>query len=84
MNDQAARRLVCVSWFIVYLSSKDADNVSAAVINKNKTWKDEVRIRKQLLDDLKGKRGYCKLKQAAPLDRNLWRTVLGRDFVFCR
>ena len=32
------------------------------------------RRHKQLLDDLKGKRGYCKLKDEAP-DRTLWRTV---------
>jgi hypothetical protein len=30
-------------------------------------------MHKQLLDDLKGKRGYCKLKEEA-LDRSLWRT----------
>jgi hypothetical protein len=33
---------------------------------------------KQLLDDLKEKRGYCKLKEEA-LDRTLWRTGFGRD-----
>jgi hypothetical protein len=31
------------------------------------------RRRKQLLDDLKEKRRYCKLKEEA-LDRTLWRT----------
>jgi hypothetical protein len=31
------------------------------------------RRRKQLLDDLKGRRGYCKLKEKT-LDRTLWRT----------
>jgi len=34
--------------------------------------------RKQLLDDLKEKRGYWKLKEEA-LDRTLWRTRFGRD-----
>jgi len=33
---------------------------------------------KQLLDDLKEKRGYCKLRKEA-LDRTLWRTRFGRD-----
>jgi hypothetical protein len=35
--------------------------------------------RKQLLDDLKQTRGYWKLKQEA-LDRNVWKTRLGRDY----
>jgi hypothetical protein len=35
------------------------------------------RRRKQLLDDLKGKRGYWKLKEEA-LDRTVWRTRFGR------
>ena len=35
------------------------------------------RRRKLLLDDLKEKRGYCKLKEEA-LDRNLCRTRFGR------
>ena len=34
------------------------------------------RRRKQLLDDLKGKRGYWKLKQEA-VDRTVWRTGCG-------
>ena len=38
------------------------------------------RRRKQLLDDLKGNSGYCKLKEEA-LDRNVWGTGLGRDYV---
>jgi hypothetical protein len=33
------------------------------------------RICKQLLDDLKENKGYCKLKEEA-LDRTLWRTVV--------
>jgi hypothetical protein len=37
------------------------------------------RRRKQLLDDLKGKRRYWKLKEEA-LDRTLWRTRFGRDY----
>jgi hypothetical protein len=37
------------------------------------------RRRKQLLDDLKGKRRYWKLKEAA-LDRTLWRTRFGRGY----
>jgi len=36
------------------------------------------RRRKQLLDGLKEKRGYCKLKDEAP-DRTLWRNRFGRD-----
>jgi len=35
------------------------------------------RRRKQLLDDLKEKRGYCKLKEEA-LDGTLWGTRFGR------
>jgi hypothetical protein len=35
--------------------------------------------RKQLLDDLKETRGYCKLKEEA-LDRTLWRTGFGRSY----
>ena len=37
------------------------------------------RRRKQLLDDLKGTRGYWKLKQEA-LDRTVWRTDFGRGY----
>jgi hypothetical protein len=37
------------------------------------------RRRKQLLDDLKEKRRYWKLKEEA-LDRNLWGTRFGRDY----
>jgi hypothetical protein len=37
------------------------------------------RRRKQLLDDLKEKRRYWKLKEEA-LDRTLWRTRLGRGY----
>jgi hypothetical protein len=37
------------------------------------------RRRKQLLDDLKEKRGYHKLKEEA-LDRTLWRTRFGRGY----
>jgi hypothetical protein len=39
------------------------------------------RKRKQLLDDLKEKRGYWKLKEEA-LHRILWRTRLGRGYGF--
>jgi hypothetical protein len=35
------------------------------------------RRRKQLMDGLKEKRGYCKLKKEA-LDRIVWRTGFGR------
>jgi len=35
--------------------------------------------RKKLLDDLKEKRGYCKLKEEA-LDRAVWRTGFGRGY----
>jgi len=35
------------------------------------------RRRKQLLDELKETRGYCKLKEEA-LDRTVWRTGCGR------
>jgi len=34
---------------------------------------------KQLLDGLKEKRGYCKLKEEA-LDRTVWRTGFGRGY----
>jgi hypothetical protein len=37
------------------------------------------RRRKQLLDGLTEKRGYCKLKEEA-LDRTLWRTRCGRSY----
>jgi hypothetical protein len=37
------------------------------------------RRRKQLLDELKEKRGYWKLKEEA-LDRTLWRARFGRDY----
>jgi hypothetical protein len=37
------------------------------------------RRRKKLLDDLKEKRGYCKLKEEA-LDLTLWRSRFGRDY----
>jgi hypothetical protein len=40
------------------------------------------RRRKQLLDDLKEKRRYCKLKEEV-LDRTLWRTRFGR-LLTCR
>jgi hypothetical protein len=35
--------------------------------------------RKQLLDDLKEKKGYWELKEEA-LDRTLWRTCFGRGY----
>jgi hypothetical protein len=35
--------------------------------------------RKQLLDDLKEKRGYCKLKEDA-VDHTQWRTRFGRGY----
>jgi hypothetical protein len=38
-----------------------------------------VRRRKQLLDDLKEKRRYCKLKEEA-LDLTVWRTRFGRGY----
>ena len=38
-----------------------------------------VRRRKQLLDDLKEARGYCKLKEEA-LDGTVWRTRFGRGY----
>ena len=37
------------------------------------------RRRKQLLDNLKDKRGYCHLKEEA-VDRNMWRHRFGRGF----
>jgi hypothetical protein len=37
------------------------------------------RRRKQVLDDLKERRGYCKLKEEA-LDGTLWRTRFGRGY----
>jgi len=37
------------------------------------------RRRKQLLNDLKQKRGYCKLKEET-LDRNVWWTGFGRGY----
>jgi hypothetical protein len=37
------------------------------------------RRRKQLLDDVKEKRRYWKLKEEA-LDRTLWRTRFGREY----
>ena len=35
--------------------------------------------RKNLLDDLKDRRGYCQLKEEA-LDRTMWRNRFGRGF----
>ena len=37
------------------------------------------RRRQQLLDDVKEKRGCCKLKEEA-LDRTMWRTCIGRGY----
>ena len=37
------------------------------------------RRRKELLDDLKDRRGYCQLKEEA-LDRTMWRNRFGRGF----
>jgi len=37
------------------------------------------RRRKELLDDLKDRRGYCQLKEEA-LDRTMWREHFGRGF----
>jgi hypothetical protein len=42
------------------------------------TWR-RGRRRKQLLDDLKEKRRYCKFKEEA-LDRNQWRSRFGRGY----
>ena len=41
--------------------------------------KTEGSLRKQLLNEHKGKRGYWKLKEGA-LDHTLWRTGVGRDY----
>jgi hypothetical protein len=38
---------------------------------------------KRLLDDIKERKGYCKLKEQA-LDRTLWRTRFGRVYGPCR
>jgi hypothetical protein len=38
------------------------------------------RRRKQLLDDFKVLRGYCKLKEGA-LDRIIWRTSFRRGYI---
>ena len=37
------------------------------------------RRRKELLDDLKDRRGYCQLKEEA-LDRTMWRKRFGSGF----
>ena len=37
------------------------------------------RRRKNLLDDLKNRTGYCQLKQET-VDRTMWRNRFGRDF----
>ena len=37
------------------------------------------RRRRKLLDELKGRRGYCQLKDEA-LDRTMWRARFGRVF----
>jgi len=37
------------------------------------------RRRKHLLDDLKEKRGHCKLKEET-LDLSLWRTLFGKGY----
>ena len=42
------------------------------------TWR-RGRRRKELLDDLKYRRGYCQLKEEA-LDRTMWRNRFGRGF----
>jgi len=39
------------------------------------------RRRKELLDELKERRRYCKLKEEA-LNRSQWRTGFGRDYGF--
>ena len=41
------------------------------------------RRRRQLLDDIKETRGYCKLKKEA-LERILWRTRFGRGYGLVR
>jgi hypothetical protein len=41
------------------------------------------RRRRRLLDDLKGGRGYCHLKEEA-LDRTVWRSGFGRGFGLVR
>ena len=41
------------------------------------------RRRKNLLDDLKDRRGYCRLKEEA-LDRTVWRNRFGKRFWTCR
>jgi hypothetical protein len=45
---------------------------------KKWTWRREGR-RKNLLGDLKVKKGYCKVKEEA-LDRRMWRTRFGRGY----
>jgi len=41
------------------------------------------RRRKKSLDDLKGRRGYCELKEES-LDRTVWRNRFARDLSFDR
>jgi hypothetical protein len=41
------------------------------------------RKRRKLLDDLKERRRYCRLKEEA-LDRIMWRAGFGRGFWTCR
>jgi len=43
-------------------------------VTRRRGWR-----RKKLLDDLKDRRGYCKLKEEA-LDRTMWRNRFGREF----
>jgi hypothetical protein len=54
------------------------------VIEGKIQWEIEVtgrqgRRRRKLLDDLKERRGYCRLKKEA-LDRTMWRARFGRGF----
>jgi hypothetical protein len=53
--------------------------IEGKIEGKWEGFKRRGRRRKQLFDDLKETRGYCKLKEEA-LDRTLWRTCFVRDY----
>ena len=53
--------------------------IEEKIIGKIEVTRRRGRRRKKLLDDLKNRRGYCKLKEEA-LDRTMWRNRFGRGF----
>jgi hypothetical protein len=62
-----------------FLSGETEEKTEEKTEGRTEVTRRHERRRKQLLDNLKEKREYCKLKEEA-LDRTVWRTRFGRRY----